>query len=106
MSEKFIENQFKITEKYIVNYQQLQEIWDILHELELTPTNYPAEVVQSQWDLGNTFPIVNEGAQGIRITRSRRGELTVSFTNGFEDPKNVKRIEVTERLRKLGFDVI
>lgn len=106
MSEKFPENQPEIAEKYVANYQQLQEIWSILQELGLTPTNYPAEVVQSQWDMGSTFPIVNEGAQGIRVTRSRRGELTVSFTNGFEDRENQKRAEVTERLRERGFSVV
>ncbi len=106
MSEKFLENQPEIAEKYAANYQQLQEIWGTLQEVGLTPTNYPAEVVQSQWEMGSTFPIVNEGAQGIRVTRSRKGELTVSFTNGFEDPKNPKRVEITSKLREKGFDVV
>ena len=106
MSEKFPESQPEVAEKYVKDYQQLQEIWSILQELGLTPTNYPPEIVQSQWDMGNTIPIANEGAQGIRITRSRRGGLTVSFTNGFEDPKNPKRVEVTEKLRDRGFDVV
>lgn len=106
MSEKFPKNQPEMAEKYATNYQQLKEIWSILQELGLTPTNYPAEVVQNQWDMGCTFPIANEGAQGIRITRSRRGGLTVSFTNGFEDSKNPKRVEVTEKLREKGFDVV
>lgn len=106
MGEKSLEIQSGKAEKYARNYEKLQEIWEALQELGLTPTNYPLEVVQSQWDMGSTFPIANEGAQGIRVTLSRKGELTVSFTNGFEDQKNPKRIEVTEKLREKGFNVV
>lgn len=106
MNEKFSESQPEVAEKYVKDYQHLQEIWGILQELGLTPTNYPPEIVQSQWDMGSTIPIANEGSQGIRITRSRNGGLTVSFTNGFEDRKNPKRVEVTEKLREKGFNVV
>jgi|GEM_PF-1819905 len=106
MIEKFSENQPEMAEKYATNYQQLQEIWSILQELGLTPTDYPAEDVQNQWDMGSDFPIANEGTQGIRVTRSRKGELTVWFTNGFEDKNNQKRVEVTEKLRERGFSVV
>ena len=51
------------------------------------------------------FPIVRDGADGIRISyysrKSRKG-LKVWFTNGFEDPENPKRKEVTEKLKKAG----
>lgn len=107
MSEKFIESpQFKLSEKYENDYRQLQEILEIIIESGLTPTQYPIEIIQNQWDMGNTFPVANEGAQGIRVTRWRKGGLTVSFTNGFEDPKNPKRTEVTMKLCKKGFDVV
>lgn len=106
MNEKFPENQPEMSEKYIKDYQQLQEIWSILQEAKLTPTNYPPEIVQSQWDMGADFPIVNEGAQGIRITHSHKSGLKIWFTNGFGDPKNPKRVEVTEKLREKGFDVV
>lgn len=107
MSEKFIEKpQFQLVEKYEKDYRQLQEILEIIKEAGLTPTQYPIETIQSQWDMGNTIPIANEGAQGVRITRWKRGGLTVSFTNGFEDPKNPKRTEVTKKLRERGFDAV
>lgn len=107
MNEKFIEKaQFEIAEKYINDYRQLQEIFDVIEGLGLTPTRYPAKNIQDQWDMGNTFPIANEGAQGIRITRWSKGGLTISFTNGFEDSMDPKRVEVTEKLREKGFDVV
>ena len=56
--------------------------------------------------MGSTFPIANEGAQGIRITRWHSGKLTISFTNGFENPKDPKRVEITEKLQVKGFDVV
>jgi len=107
MGEKFsTEIQPGMAEKYVKNYKQLQEILIILKELGLTPIDYQSEVIQSQWDIGNTFPIANEGAQGIRINRSRKGELTVSFTNGFENPNDPKRVEIAGKLREKGFDAV
>lgn len=107
MNEKIrSEPAFHINEKYTQDYQQLMEIFNLLKSCGLTIPQYSDEIIQEQWDYGNTFPIANEGAQGIRISRRRRGGLTVSFTNGFENPKNPKRIEITERLREKGFDVV
>ncbi len=107
MNENFIEKpQFKLAEKYVKDYQQLQEILEIIKELGLTPTQYSIEIIQNQWDMGNTIPIANEGAQGVRITRWRRGGLTVSFTNDFEDSKDPRRVEITMKLREKGFDVV
>lgn len=107
--ENFTEKpKLPLAEKYEKDYQQLREILKIIEELGLTPIQYSAESIQEQWgdSTGSTIPIANEGAQGIRITRWRKGGLTVSFTNGFEDPKDPKRVEITTKLLEKGFDVV
>ena len=107
MTEKLdMPPEFRINEKYEEDFKQLRKVLDIIKSIGLTPTGYSDEIIQNQWDMGNTFPIVREGADGIRVTRSRRGGITVSFTNGFENPKDPKRMEVTEELRKSGIDVV
>lgn len=98
--------EFSTTEKYAGDFQQLRKILEIIKSFGLTFPGYSDKIVQNQWDMGNTFPIANEGAQGIRVTRERGGGLIVSFTNGFEDPKNPKRMEVTEELRKNGINAV
>ena len=48
------------------------------------------------------FPIVRNGANGIRASYSKREGLKIWFTNGFEDPENPKRKEIEERLKEEG----
>ena len=48
------------------------------------------------------FPVVRDGVDGIRVSYSKRRGLIVWFTNGFEDPEDPKRKEVTEKLKKAG----
>ena len=48
------------------------------------------------------FPVVNDGAQGIRVSYSPRRGFRVWFTNGFEKPDNPRRQEVEECLRAEG----
>mgnify|MGYP001598687284 FL=1 len=48
------------------------------------------------------FPIVRDGRDGIRALYTKRKGLVILFTNGFEDPANQKRQEVTQRLNKEG----
>lgn len=107
MSEKF-EKGFCIKEKYRKDYQQLQKIIAVLEGMGLSipPLCKSEKNIQEQWDLQLVFPIANEGAQGIRITRDRREGLTIFFTNGFEDRKNQRRIEITSRLKEEGFNVV
>jgi hypothetical protein len=106
MSEKFSPSEHQLPEKYVKNYQQLQEIWTVLKEAGLTPTNYPPEFVEEEWNSDSAFPLAQDGVQGIRISRSREGQLKIWFTNGFENPNNPKRIEITQKLREKGFKVV
>ncbi len=48
------------------------------------------------------FPVVNDGAQGIRVSYSQRRGFRIWFTNGFENPDSPRRQEVEERLRAEG----
>lgn len=105
MAERFLEAPFEIDEKYAEDYRRLKKILEILRELGLTPKDYPPQVIQAQWEAHSTIPIAEDGVQGIRITRLRKGGLKVSFTNGFEDPRDQERIRITEKLREEGFDV-
>lgn len=48
------------------------------------------------------FPIVRDGADGIRVSYSKRDGLKIWFTNGFEDQENPRRKEVETRLKEAG----
>jgi len=104
MNEKY--HEFSTREKFRNDFIELKKVLEVLKGLGFALTEYTDEIIQSQWDDGNTFPIVNDGAQGIRVTRWRRGGITISFTNDFEDTKNPRRIEATEELRKKGINVV
>ena len=106
MHEKF-DKKFKLNDKYKKDFQDLQEIIKILKEEGLSITHYcqSEKIVQTQWDTNSTFLIANEGAKAVKITRWPQGGLTVSFTNGFDDPNDPKRIRITAKLREKGFDV-
>jgi hypothetical protein len=93
-------------QKFESEFHQLGVIKEVLLTCGLDVCKYSDEIIQRQFEERYTFPIVNDGAQGIRITRDRKGDLTVSFTNSFEDPRNEKRKEVTKILRERGIDVV
>ena len=89
-------------------FDDLQKVLKILSELGLNPPEYcfDKSIIKKQWDERYVFPIAREGADGIRANyRSRNKKIMISFTNGFEDPQDPKRLEVTAKLREAGFDV-
>lgn len=89
-------------------FQQLQNIIALLAKIGFTIPEYcySKEKIKEYWNNKFAFPIAKEGLDGIRASRSRNGEFRIWFTNGFEDPKNPKRLEITAKLREQGFDVI
>ncbi|MFA6271636.1 MAG: hypothetical protein WC693_00815 [Patescibacteria group bacterium] len=92
-------------------YQQLQEIIAVLAELGLNIPDYchSEEIIREQWDDNYRipFPVARDGADGIRASRRRDGKgFIISFTNGFENSDDPKRMEITEVLREKGFDVV
>jgi hypothetical protein len=94
------------SQKFESEFRQLGVIKEVLSTCGLDVCKYPDKIIQRQFEERNTFPIANDGAQGIRVTRNREGVLTVFFTNGFEDPRNEKRKEVTNILHERGIDVV
>ncbi len=63
---------------------------------------------REEWEskFSSGMPIVRDGMDGIRISRSDDDRLLVGFTNGFENPENPIRKKITEALTSEGFDVI
>ena len=93
--------------KFEEAFAQLQNILEALKELGLTIPEYcySEEKIKEEYESGHTFPSAREGLDGIRAKRWRDGNFRISFTNGFEDPDNPERIEITEQLRARGFNV-
>ena len=106
MTEKSIQESLLEKRDFHEEFHQLQVIKNVLSGHGLNICEYSDDIVQEQFKERYTFPIANDGAQGVRVTRERKGGLVVSFTNGFEDPKNKKRVEVTTALREKGIDVV
>ncbi len=56
---------------------------------------------------GGAFPIVRDGADGIRVVFGRdyvKGKgyvMNIVFTNGFEEPDNPQRMAVVEKIKDL-----
>ena len=91
-------------EKFNKDFEKLKKISLILKEMGFEIREYalsPEEFKRNR-DNGIEFPVVEDGAQGIRIASSKIGEIAVSFTNGFEDPGNHRRIEVEKKLKNEG----
>ena len=107
MFESFEKKQSETSvEKYKDEFDQLRVIREVLSEAGLCVCDYPNEMIVEQFELRNAVPVAMEGAQGIRVSRKREGGLLISFTNGFENPKDLKRIKVTAALREKGIDVV
>jgi hypothetical protein len=64
------------------------------------------EKIKQDWEKKYAFPVAREGLDGVRAKRMPNGNFRVFFTNGFEDPNDPKRMEITEKLRVEGFDVV
>lgn len=89
-------------------FRQLREILDILEENGFTVPEYcysPKKIKQN-WQEKNPFPIARDGLDGIRAKLMPNGKFRVFFTNGFEDPEDPKRVEITKILKEKGFDVV
>lgn len=107
MNEKLIDkSQSKLPEEYRGDYEKLKEILVIIKEAGLTPTNYSIDAIKQDWDESSPFPIAEEGANGIRLIRQPEEGLIITFTNGFENPKNATRVNITQKLREKGFNVV
>lgn len=93
--------------KFAEAFQQLQDILEVLEEMGFTIPDYcrSEEKIREQYKQGYTFPIAREGLDGIRAKKWRDGGIRVSFTNGFDDPDDPQRLEITEKLRAKGFNV-
>ncbi|MFA7286118.1 MAG: hypothetical protein WC052_00405 [Patescibacteria group bacterium] len=102
MGEKSSQEPRLETQEYAEYFRTLAIIKEVLSECGLNAREYSDEIIIEQLKNRYTFPIAHDGLDGIRASRNREGGLTVSFTNGFEDPENKKRIEVTAALREKG----
>jgi len=89
-------------------FQQLQGILDMLEKNGFTVPKYcySPEKIKQNWQNKYAFPIAREGLDGIRAKRMPDGNFRVFFTNGFEDPENSERVEITKKLKEKGFDVV
>ena len=98
-------------------FQKLKEIVEVLKNLGLRVPEHVLDenLIRETWEEKSyhLFPIASNGSDGIRARRLKRRDLTefkgtgfmIAFTNGFEDPKNPMRVEVTKKLREKGFKV-
>ncbi len=91
---------------YADDFKQLHIIMNTLQDLGLNVCEYSSQIIEREWRMRASFPIVHNRVQGVRIKRGFKGGLSVWFTNGFEDPKNLTRIEITAKLREKGIVVV
>lgn len=98
------QNSEEFEQKFQQDLRRLQGIANVLREMGFRVIDdfITLESLRSRTaDAG--FPIVRDGADGIRVSYSERDYgVKVWFTNGFEDPQNPKRQEVVRRLQEEG----
>ena len=85
------------------DFARLQDIAEVLREmgLRVIDSNVTIDRLKNPTsEMG--FPIVRDGADGIRASYSKREGLKIWFTNGFENPANPRRQEAEAKLRKMG----
>jgi predicted aspartyl protease len=89
-------------------YAELQQILDLLANMDLQIVEFgrDEDIIRRQWEDKYPFPIVRDGADGIRVKRERDGHFKVWFTNGFEKPEDPQRVEIVQKLTTAGFDVV
>jgi hypothetical protein len=92
------------TGKLKQDFERLQSIAVILRDMgfEVTDRLISLDFLRQATDQEHSFPIVEDGAQGIRVSTHKKRPLRVWFTNGFEDPANPRRQEVERRLKEVG----
>ncbi|MDD4477123.1 MAG: hypothetical protein PHY40_03110 [Patescibacteria group bacterium] len=89
------------TQKLSEDFNRLQKIIKILREMGLRIVKNPITIdtlYSPTSEIG--FPIVRDGANGIRASYSKIDGLKIWFTNGFEEPDDPKRQEIEKRLKK------
>lgn len=100
-SEQNFQNEYGADQKVREELHRLQDVADILSVAGLQVIDRfitSDKLYDSTAEMG--FPIVMDGAQGIRASYSKRDGLKIWFTNGFEDPNNPKRQEVERKLKE------
>ena len=90
-------------QKLLESFNRLRQIANILREMgfKVIDTMITLDRLKDPTSIAG-FPIVRDGADGIRASYTKRRGLIIWFTNGFEDLDNQKRQEVQQRLRKEG----
>ena len=81
-------------------FNQLQRAADIMREMGLKVID--RFITKDRLVNDMPFPIVRDGANGIRATYSKQIGLKIWFTNGFENPNDPKRYEIEKRLKEAG----
>lgn len=86
------------------DFQKLQKIVEVLRNMGFTIMDHliTKEILKSPTAFMG-FPLVSDGANGIRASYSKDEGLKVWFTNGFESLANSQRQEeVKKRLEEEG----
>jgi hypothetical protein len=91
-----MENKIEIKEKQKLGLGRLPEVIDFLKTLNLDIAVHDMEnAKQYLLDVGHSLPLVRDGLDGIRASYDkRRDDLSVWFTNGFDNKNNETRIIV------------
>ncbi len=85
-------------------FERLKAIAEFLREKGFDVTDRLITLTNLQRPMAELgFPIVSDGADGIRASYSKNRGLIIWFTNGFEDPENTQRKEVEEFLKNNGW---
>ena len=90
-------------QKFLEEFDRLKNIAEVLGEmgLRVIDSNVTIDRLKDPTsEMG--FPIVRDGADGIRASYTKRGGLQIWFTNGFADPANPRRQEIENRLKEAG----
>lgn len=90
-------------QKLLDAFDRLQKVAHILREMgfKVIDDLITLDTLKDPTSMAG-FPIVRDGVDGIRASYTNRRGLIIWFTNGFEDPDDPKRQEVTQRLKKEG----
>lgn len=99
---KSLENEEE-SQKLQEDFNRLQSIAEVLREMGLRVIDNLITIDRLQDPISEMgFPVVRDGADGIRVSYSKRDGLKIWFTNGFEDLNNPKRQEIESRLEEAG----
>ena len=103
MSERIPKN-FESAEKIKGEFERLKTIHSILTEMGFTVWEFATsfENFKELWKEEKAFPLVDDGANGIRAIPHKDRGLVVTFTNEYEEPDDPIRQKVEERLKAEG----